>query len=106
MVSGYGRSDLENWGRIVVVHLKRTVAHDLEPMHDGFNTGERIQVCKGGCPLVLCDVEAVPVEEKDEGRGDDFGEERRVNDRLPHRCRGENGFPAEEEEEERWSALD
>lgn len=56
-------------------------------------------MCVGGDLLVGGDVVTVPVEEPDEGSVDKRGEDWRVDDGLPHGCRGKDRLAAEEEEQ-------
>lgn len=71
---------------VVVVHLERFVADDLEPMNHALGAREGIQVRVGGKLLADGDVLRLPVEEERQAEVDEFGEDGRVEDGLPHGC--------------------
>lgn len=68
---------------IVIVHLELAVAHDLEPVHDGLDRSEGVEMSVRGVFLGRRDVTTAPVEEPAERAVDDVGEDRRVEDGLP-----------------------
>lgn len=85
--------------RLVVVHLEGLGADDLEPVDDGLGAGEGVQVRIGRQLLRHGNVLCFPVEEEPQADVNSLREYRRVQDRLPHCGRAEDGTPPKEEEE-------
>ena len=96
-VAAGGADDLLD---VVVVHLELCVAHDLEPVDDGFDGGERVEVRIGGELLERRDVARAPPEEEAQGVVDRGAEDGRVEQGLPSGRGGEDRAAAEDEEEE------
>lgn len=77
--------------------MEAFVADDLEPVDDGFDGGEGVEVGVGCDFLGESDVFGAPVEEETHGGVDDAHKDGGVEDGLPECGGAEDGFAAEEE---------
>jgi len=71
------------------------MAHDLEPVHDGLDGGERIEMCVRRDLLRGGNVVVAPAKEPPNRRVDDLRVDRGVQEVSPRDCRGQDGLPAE-----------
>ena len=91
-----GKRDVD----LIVEELERSIADDLEPVHDGLGAGEGVEMRVGGQLLGPGDVLAAPVEEDEQRHVDELGEDGRVEDGLPHGRGAEDASSTEEQVQE------
>ena len=90
---------------VIVVHDKAPGAHDLKPMYDRFCAGKGIEV-RISCEFLReRDIMGVPREEEDERGVNEAGEDRWVENGLPHESRGEDGATTEYKEEKSRTGI-
>ena len=83
----------DDWVRvIVVVHLERAVADDLEPMDHTLGRTVRVKMGICGELLLRQNVISGPSEKKSQGFVNHTDKNRRIQNRLPHSCRRKDGF--------------
>lgn len=89
----------------IIVHMKGRIAHDLKPMHDGFDRRETVDMGIASDLLGRGDVTAAIIKKEDEGSVDYLAKYARGQDCLPHCHRGQHRFPAEYAEYERRTSA-